>query len=94
MSDWTEVTSDEEFAGFFTGKKIVEATPRHPNGTPYMHADMFWRLTDGRWLAMVSEDTGYCETCAGHANVYYTLAPAPKAVRPLSVQRSSPEEKP
>jgi hypothetical protein len=73
---WESVDSDYEFTALFVGRTIVQAATSF-TGEPYRHADLFWELSDGTWLAMEIDTSPGCETCgygAGEKS-YWVLRP-------------------
>lgn len=88
---WREIRSDEEFASLFKDAIIVEATTTCPEVASLTvdkkHrwlsrqevncADVFWRFSNGRWVAMQVIFANGCSTCGfgGSEKIYYTLDP-------------------
>lgn len=75
---WREIDSDEDFAALFVGAVIESASAVNPSDLPYIDADVFWRLTSGRVIAMYVDLGGGCPTC-GYDNgtkTYWTIDPA------------------
>jgi hypothetical protein len=74
---WKEVHSESEFLEAFTGKKIVETSTSSVDGADYIGADLYWKFSDGSWLAMEISTSAGCDTCGyGRGEkTYYRLPP-------------------
>jgi hypothetical protein len=68
VEQWVEIKREEDFISLFTNAQIVAAYGEY--GTP---ADMpqknrpwgevYWKFSDGTWLAMHVFDNTSCDTC-------------------------------